>query len=93
MTKNSIKRQAKIIRREASFFNAIVVQMKCCVTLRLQVLHNLSTFTLSKDQSEISHLSCEILRNIPKCIHISTVFKGLKSPGQIVLAFNTASVS
>ena len=71
MTKNSAKRQAKITRREVSFFNAIVVQMKCCVTLMLQVLHNLSTFRLSKEQLEISHLSCEMLRNIPYGIQIS----------------------
>ena len=73
MNKNSVKRQAKTTRREVSFFHPIVDSNEV-----LCDGHVTSTvFKLSKDQSQISHLSCEMLRNIPKCIYVSKLSSNL----------------
>lgn len=84
MNKNSVKRQAKTTRREVSFFHAIVDsnELLCDGNVTSTV------FRLSKDQSQISHLSCEMLRNIPKFIYVSE--DSITGLCQIVHAFKTS---
>lgn len=84
MNKNSVKRQAKTTRREVSFFQPIVDSNEV-----LCDGHVTSTvFRLSKDQSQVSHLSCEMLCNIPKCIYVSK--DSIMGLCQIVHAFKTS---
>ena len=53
MSRNSDKRTAKTTRREVSFFHAIVRSNEVLCDTHVTSTCNLSTFRLSKDQSEV----------------------------------------